>query len=997
MRELKTKTVVDERFQILDRLGAGGMGVVYKAQQVGLDRIVALKVILPHLVSDPNCLARFEVEAQALSSMKHRNISLFYAYGIWHGRAPYIAMEYLDKGDLAQLLVNEGGRLSWRRTLTIARQIAEGVAHAHKVGIIHRDLKPSNIFLIDVQGEEVVKVADFGLAKIVDEAGVAKQKLTATGLTVGSPQYMSPEQVMRLPPTKSCDIYALGCIMYQCLFGKPPFSSDGIAELLSCHLANAVPMPKPGEIKDIPTGLINILQIALAKDPAERFAAMEQMADAIRDVLATSENMQDAKTTCIPNVELVEPKRAGKALTTKRMPIFAAIFSCAIVFFVVVFNVPILKSLGAAMAQDPDDPSMFRTLAIAKFFDPLGGYEQAAPFYDAAKNVASNQGRPWIKSRIALDEAAMFKRVGATAGEQGALKDLASDLVAALRSHEYTAAPQDEQRAFALACAVALGNWHPPQTKVFRRCQSVPKFLGVLSLFDEQDLWNALWTLWTTRFDSDQDTLRLECIQVMNKVLQAGHTAPYRALTIQFLNRAVGNPRNLTRFCYEYSIIDQSEKNAIALKAALAEADKTADGRDAYGMLQSVHEMLWTYMMNRSAAERIEFCRSALRTEDRWALWDDTDFAFRRQCEDELAELLIAQGMRRDVISLYEHGFNTISEQISPFASAHYVAGTKLRLAEARMNSGDVQAALRLFTELLGKGVDPAIQRFAHCGVLCCTDRLKGRQAAFATANAVSPMSRAEVLAMIGQPEAALKELILYYPKQTIPDVRMRFLTMIGRLYAVTRNGPQCLLYLKRAVEFLSSPSNSNIDFAYRCQSHFDYAKAVATFGREQDALRELDVANTIAKAIQPPATRDTFTANIARVRGDLAFRGGRLAEALKCYKEAQRISGKSGLFTAHHFILRAATALANGDRESARRELWRANTYQKGTYTEDECSFQTLNAVVARAFGEHNRSHEFAQRAVNSWEVCSRMTLDSALSPDYQLSLEMLRTDSRP
>ena len=222
-------------YQILRRLGTGGMAQVYLAQQESLQRPVAFKVLLPRLASDSSYVRRFHHEARSAASLVHSNIVQIFEVGRVEG-IHFIAQEYVDGRNLRQLLERSGG-LSVAQAVSILAQSAAALAKASQHGVVHRDIKPENI-LINAAGE--VKVADFGLARIVNRA--SEMELTEIGITMGTPLYMSPEQIEGRPIDTRSDIYSLGVTGFHMLAGRPPFEGDSPLSIAVQHL-QSVPTP----------------------------------------------------------------------------------------------------------------------------------------------------------------------------------------------------------------------------------------------------------------------------------------------------------------------------------------------------------------------------------------------------------------------------------------------------------------------------------------------------------------------------------------------------------------------------------------------------------------------------------------------------------------------------------------------------------------------------------------------------------------------------------
>jgi serine/threonine protein kinase len=285
---LPSGSILDGRFEILSFIGQGGMSVVYKARQVGMERLVAVKMLLKRLMINEDSILRFQREAVAASALDHPNIVQIYGFGVWEEQ-PYMAIEYLDGKNLADLVESEH-RLQNERAVPIFSQILEALAHAHSKGIIHRDLKLSNVVI--TKPGDTVKLVDFGIAKILPQSGKELQRLTQTGEVFGSPVYMSPEQCMGGEIDARSDIYAMGCLMYEVLTGQPPFSGDTAIELMTRHVGQA-PDPVPLAGNNIAPIVLGCLQ----KDPELR----PQSAQELKEVLLNPSAFQpSAKRANMP-------------------------------------------------------------------------------------------------------------------------------------------------------------------------------------------------------------------------------------------------------------------------------------------------------------------------------------------------------------------------------------------------------------------------------------------------------------------------------------------------------------------------------------------------------------------------------------------------------------------------------------------------------------------------------------------------------------------------
>ena len=228
-------TIVSGRYRVLRKLGEGGMGIVYLAEHIVIEKKVALKVLSEDFARKADLVARFMQEAKAASRIGHENIVDITDFGQTAAGSVFIAMEFLEGNDLATA-IRERGPMPFERVLPIALQICRALATAHDKGIIHRDMKPENIFLVTRDGRpDFVKVLDFGIAKMstVDEPS---ERLTRTGMIFGTPEYMSPEQARGDRPDHRVDIYALGCIIYEMLTGDVPFHAETFMGVLTKHM-----------------------------------------------------------------------------------------------------------------------------------------------------------------------------------------------------------------------------------------------------------------------------------------------------------------------------------------------------------------------------------------------------------------------------------------------------------------------------------------------------------------------------------------------------------------------------------------------------------------------------------------------------------------------------------------------------------------------------------------------------------------------------------------
>lgn len=283
--------VVAERYFVEEHLGEGGMGTVYKARHITLEKKVALKVLHGEFSRKQDLVDRFLQEAKAASSIRNEHVIDITDFGVTGDGYVFFAMEYLEGRDLhseLRKIVSSGQLFPWARAQEIFLQVCEALAAAHAQGIIHRDLKPENIFLVEGTGrEDYVKLLDFGIAKVQSPTGEeGERKLTKTGVLFGTPEYMAPEQARGEKPDHRVDVYAMGCLLFQFLTGTVPFKADSFMAILTQHMVEPVPEISVDLLarSGAPTGVLGIIEKALAKDRDERFSTIRDFAEAVAAV-----------------------------------------------------------------------------------------------------------------------------------------------------------------------------------------------------------------------------------------------------------------------------------------------------------------------------------------------------------------------------------------------------------------------------------------------------------------------------------------------------------------------------------------------------------------------------------------------------------------------------------------------------------------------------------------------------------------------------------------
>jgi serine/threonine protein kinase len=323
------RDILDGQFQILQKIGSGGMGSVYKALQPAMNRMVGVKILHPKLANRKDLVSRFRREARAMSHLNHPNTTKVFLYGELEDGSLYIVMEFLDGKNLNQTVRAEGPFLV-ERALPILIQICGALDEAHKMGIIHRDMKPENIFLCQQGGlKDYPKVLDFGLAKVTErEMRPGSLILTQEGMVFGTPEFMSPEQAQGRTLTAASDIYSLAVILYEVLTGKLPFEAKSPMEYIQLHVTTKpIPLNQRVTGKTFSPLLARVMERALAKRPEDRFAsaadfgkAMQAVLDGKTDLPLALEAAGDKATAKYPvvSVQPASPAQPAKAPVTSR-------------------------------------------------------------------------------------------------------------------------------------------------------------------------------------------------------------------------------------------------------------------------------------------------------------------------------------------------------------------------------------------------------------------------------------------------------------------------------------------------------------------------------------------------------------------------------------------------------------------------------------------------------------------------------------------------------
>jgi serine/threonine protein kinase len=343
---LKAGDIFQKRYKILDQLGAGGMGTVYRALQLDANREVALKLLRQEQVTDEETLQRFYREFQILAQIHHQHIVTIYGLALDEDKTPYAICELID-GKTLRHRISESGTIDWQRAVHILSQMCDAMAYAHKLNIIHRDLKPENIMLLQIPEADYVKIIDFGLSRASIVELDESQRLTHTGQLLGTPSYMSPEQ-FNGPADVRSDIYALGCIAFELLSGEKLFETDNAIGTIYKHMKED-PVPRFKAITSrVPKALLEMLSSLLSKSANERPQSMLDVATTLKEIVARPENLMNGQ-------EFINSNRADSARINPKLIFLLGVV--ALVTTTLFLFVHLQEQRRTALSREADAPS----------------------------------------------------------------------------------------------------------------------------------------------------------------------------------------------------------------------------------------------------------------------------------------------------------------------------------------------------------------------------------------------------------------------------------------------------------------------------------------------------------------------------------------------------------------------------------------------------------------------------------------------------------------
>lgn len=406
-------------FEILELAGEGGMGSVYKVRRQSSHQVYALKILRPQLCLDAAARQRFEREMIAASTVNHPHIVSVYVQGSSRTGQPFCVMDWVDGSSLAREIATNGA-LEFPRALAIFLQIADALGHAHGRGVIHRDLKPSNIMLAHDLGGEYCKLVDFGIAKILNTDGMDMETLTGSGELLGSPMYMSPEQCTGGKLDARSDLYSFGCVMYECLTGRPPFAGQNPVHTILSHVNDAP--PKLGKIPHIdqPDAMQKVVAKCLEKQPELRYQKAEE-------VLADLKKLHQGKHVSV-QIRLSEKRR--------RLLTLSAVAALLVVAAWAAWN-----TYSSVNGEPPEIAGAKWRISNEKAQEELnqGNRREAEAHLNEALQLARRASAPEMVAQTLQDLADLKDMSGGDAASVNALNEEARQILHAQHSQTETA------------------------------------------------------------------------------------------------------------------------------------------------------------------------------------------------------------------------------------------------------------------------------------------------------------------------------------------------------------------------------------------------------------------------------------------------------------------------------------------------------------------------------------------------------------------------------
>lgn len=412
--EWNSSTIVACRYEIRRLIGRGGMGAVYEAFDQHLEKTVAIKALLGEI--EPTQAQRFQLEATAAGRLKHKNIVTVMDFGLTDTNQMYMVSEFVQGATLAERVKNVGP-LSVNEFRSIFIQACQGMQHAHDAGIVHRDLKPENIIVVNDADELVVKIVDFGLAKFLD----LDASLTRTGASMGSPYYMSPEQVIAGDIDHRADIYSLGCVMFFCLEGKPPFKGSTALETMQMHRVERFPaLTKLDADTEHGAIISSMISGCIEKDAENRLSSMSKLLEILESVEPLEEKAEDVSGEEPVETEIVQPRKEVKRITIATLAVASLLLlmtACVIYSFASKYIATAVSPPVAPRAEERENSaSLDSEVRLAPLdFTMLPGTIDSKRTGTPSKGKFGEQGRGlWLNTEdvTADDVREFFKAKG---------------------------------------------------------------------------------------------------------------------------------------------------------------------------------------------------------------------------------------------------------------------------------------------------------------------------------------------------------------------------------------------------------------------------------------------------------------------------------------------------------------------------------------------------------------------------------------------------------
>jgi serine/threonine protein kinase len=457
--------VIANRFRVECEIGRGGMGTVYRATHLGLDRPVAVKVLKKEIAQDPEVAERFMREARTMARLRHSRAAMIFDAGKLPDGRPFIVMEHVEGSTLAEALARDG-RFAPERAVRVAAEICDVLAEAHRLGIVHRDLKPSNIML----NERGVCVLDFGIAKVLASADTTKTHATTeSGLIIGTPRYMSPEQCTGQPVGPASDLYSVGVLLYEMLAGTPPFT-DQLQSAVLVKQATTPPPPLLARRADVPRRLALAVHALLSKSTADRPKSAREARLSLERAIAIPESIAtDAPPAPVPFASTLATVNARASLAARAVTALAVVMVLGGAMFVWSQSSASWRANASTAANTPPSRLGLTTDAAA-----LPVSQQTAQ----ASNVSATN----LSASAARQIAASLIRRG-TVTEARALRSSVGTLIAAVEENRY----EGKTQLVLLEPRGLLGGF---------------RVAGTVAL-DKEDFNGAKWTTETVDADGD--------------------------------------------------------------------------------------------------------------------------------------------------------------------------------------------------------------------------------------------------------------------------------------------------------------------------------------------------------------------------------------------------------------------------------------------------------------------------------------------------------------